>query len=95
MNVETIYQLLCGNFTYEDMGIRDRATRRFFTCNEIVKLFEGAGYSITKLSGGVHPLYTIERYKTFWDQLSAIPGVAEKQFFDTYRYLIVAQNRQG
>jgi hypothetical protein len=39
-----------------------------------------------------HPLYTTEKYKTFFDHILAIEGIPDKTFFDIYQYLIKAQN---
>jgi hypothetical protein len=58
-----------------------------------VKLFTGEGFSIKEQAGMLHPLYTTEKYKTFFDQLLSIEGLTDKQFFDIYQYLIKAQNR--
>jgi 2-polyprenyl-3-methyl-5-hydroxy-6-metoxy-1,4-benzoquinol methylase len=92
MNAETIYKLLHGDFTYGDEGIRDRTKLRFFTYKEVVKLFTGEGFSIKEQSGMAHPLYTTEKYKTFFEQLLSIEGLPDTKFFDIYQYLIKAQN---
>lgn len=42
LNISVVYDLLQGNFTYEDAGILDRTHRRFYTRKEILKLFKTA-----------------------------------------------------
>lgn len=42
LNISVVYDLLQGNFTYQDAGILDRTHRRFYTRREILKLFKTA-----------------------------------------------------
>lgn len=91
MNAEVIYSLLRGSFTYEDAGIRDETHLRFFTYQEIMKLFAGTGYQIEQTLRTILEGYATDDYREFFDQLLAIDGVAGKNQFDTYQYLVRAR----
>lgn len=90
MNAEVIYKLLHGDFTYEDLGIRDRTHLRFFTYNEIVRMFERLEYQIDTISYIKVEDGSTDVYKEFFEQLLAIDGVAERNMFDAYQYLVKA-----
>ena len=92
MNAEVIYSLLQGHFPYEEAGIRDETHLRFFTYQEIVKLFERTGYRIEAVMTTLLEGMTTDTYKKFFDQLLAIEGVADRDFFDAYQYLVRARS---
>jgi O-antigen biosynthesis protein len=46
-NISLIFNLIQGNWTYEKYGLLDATHIRFFTLNEIFKLFRGTGYNVT------------------------------------------------
>ncbi|MFJ7746490.1 class I SAM-dependent methyltransferase [Peribacillus sp. NPDC097295] len=48
-HISIIESLLSGAWTYTDAGLLDKTHYRFFTRNEIVKLFESSGYIIESL----------------------------------------------
>ena len=52
-----IHHLIEGNWTYQDEGILDRTHLRFFTFNEMEKLFNDAGYEIIKVDETLDPQY--------------------------------------
>ena len=91
MNANVIYELLHGNFAYQDSGILDRTHLRFFTKNEVVKLFSTRGYSIERLAGTAHPLESTEVHKDFFEKLLTIDGIADKNEFETIQYLVCAK----
>jgi hypothetical protein len=91
MNAEVIYNLLKGRFTYEEAGIRDMTHLRFFTYQEIMKMFVMAGYNTEQALCIVCPGCTTDDYGDFFKQLLAIDGVAPKEQFDTYQYLVRAR----
>ena len=91
MNAEVIYSLLKGRFPYEEAGIRDETHLRFFTYQEIIKLFEKTGYRIEAVMAILLEGRTTDTYKKFFEQLLAIEGVADRDFFDAYQYLVRAQ----
>ena len=46
-----IEELLKGNWSYTDAGILDKTHLRFFTRNEITKLFNNSGYEVIQFIG--------------------------------------------
>lgn len=92
MNAEVIYSLLQGRFPYEEAGIRDETHLRFFTYQEIIKLFEKTGYRIEAVMAILLEGRTTDTYKKFFEQLLAIEGVADREFFDAYQYLVRARS---
>ena len=90
MNAGVIKELLAGNFTYRDAGILDRTHLRFFTLNEIRRMFQRAGYDIDQLSTTVLPEESTKAHKDFFDRLIDIDGVASRELFDIYQFVIKA-----
>jgi O-antigen biosynthesis protein len=45
-NISLIQSLILGNWTYEKYGLLDATHIRFFTLNEIFRLFRGTGYNV-------------------------------------------------
>ena len=90
MNASVIRELLAGNFTYKDAGILDRTHLRFFTLNEIKRLFERTDYRIIDLKTTIMPKDSTDTYKEFFECLLKIDGVAPRESFDAYQYIIKA-----
>ena len=90
VNASVIYDLLHGNFTYQDAGILDRTHLRFFTLNEIKSMFDRTGYKITQLRVNVILEDSTSTHKEFFDKLLSIEGIASKELFDTYQFLVKA-----
>ncbi len=93
LNARVIHDLLHGNFTYADSGILDRTHLRFFTKNEIDKLFETRGYTIAQIKGNTFPSDSTATYGDFFDKLCSIEGVVERWQFDIIQYLLLAKKR--
>ncbi len=91
MNAEVIFSLLHGRFPYEEAGIRDVTHLRFFTCQEILKLFERTGYQIEEMLQTILEGNTTRDYSELFDRLLAIEGVADRRQFDAYQYLVRAR----
>lgn len=91
LNAPVIYELLHGNFTYQDQGVLDRTHLRFFTGKEIVKMFNERGYVITEMIGSTYPTDSTEVHKEFWDKLLSIEGVVGREYFDVMQYIVCAQ----
>lgn len=94
MYYTVILNLLQGNFRYEDAGILDRTHLRFFTYNEIMRLFQEAGFTVQsvrqkQISEGV----TAEQ-KELYDALLQLPHIAPEDNFKTYQYLVKAAPAQ-
>ena len=90
MNASVIYDLLHGNFNYQDTGILDRTHHRFFTLNEIKSMFDRTGYEISQLVANVMPENSTNTHEVFFTQLLSIQGVAPRRLFDAYQFLIRA-----
>ncbi len=93
MNAKVIYNLLCGNFTYTDSGILDKTHVRFFTLKEIIKLFEEQGFTLENIEYSVSPTESTETNIDFFKQLLQIEGIAPKEEFDAYQYLVKAKKK--
>ena len=91
MNANVVYELLHGNFTYQDAGILDRTHLRFFTKNEVIKLFQERGYKITQMIGSTHPSEAVAVHQEFFDKLLAIEGIAERGEFEIVQYIVNAE----
>jgi len=48
-HISNLYNVLGGRWTYKDMGLLDRTHFRFFTRQEIIKLFEGANLAVDEI----------------------------------------------
>ncbi len=90
MNGFVIRDLLQGNFTYQDEGILDRTHLRFFTLNEIKRMFTRCGYKITQLNTTYFPESSTKVDEEFFDKLFAIDGVAPRELFDVYQFIVKA-----
>ncbi|SFB94658.1 bifunctional glycosyltransferase/class I SAM-dependent methyltransferase [Butyrivibrio sp. YAB3001] len=91
MNAKVIYDLLRGNFEYQDSGVLDRTHLRFFTKKEVKKLFEERGYEIVEMSSLKSLTDNTDSYNAFFDKLLAIEEVADKEQFDTFQYVVCAK----
>ncbi len=91
MHYSVILDLLRGNFTYQSCGILDRTHLKFFTYNEIVKLFERLGYRIEVIKYNPFEAVLTEEDQQLLDQLTALPGLADPAQFHAYQYLVKAQ----
>ena len=65
-NVETIADLLKGNFSYSNWGIMDETHLRFFTRRSIEKMFVDAGYAVRDMRLKFDP--NCDRIMALWNQ---------------------------
>ena len=91
MNAEVIYNLLHGDFTYQNAGILDRTHLRFFTENEILRMFLNEGYEVDMIKGTISKNATTDCYKEFFDTILGLVGRDKKQLFDVYQYVVRAR----
>lgn len=89
MNITVIEDLLNGNFTYTDTGLLDRTHIHLFTYNEIVKMFEEAGYSIRNMTFA--STKTSEEQDEFIGQLLKIAPKAEEFMYKAFQYVVEAK----
>lgn len=87
MHISVMKPLLSGYWTYEDAGILDRTHLKFFTYEEIMRLFKSCGYCVGPVSATTVPIS--EEDKTLISKLASIKGVPET-WFQAYQYLITA-----
>ncbi|MCR5666138.1 MAG: methyltransferase domain-containing protein [Eubacterium sp.] len=91
---DVIYDLLQGNFTYQDYGILDRTHLRFFTQNEIFKMFSRCGYYIDQLSTTKTSQNPSERHPEFFKQLFEIRDIGiDKTQIDIFQFLVRARKQ--
>lgn len=91
MNAGIVYNILKGYFPYEKTDFTGAPRLRFFTYEEIQKLFEKTGYRIEEVLRFCLEGNTAKDYKDIFDSLLKIEGVADREQFDTYQYLIRAK----
>lgn len=89
MHFSIIRDLLYGNWTYQDAGILDKTHLRFFTKNEIIKMFNECGYS--ELNMGMNEMFTTESDISFIEQLSNLSSQELKEEYIAYQYIIKAK----
>lgn len=93
-NIELITHLLNGHWTYGNFGLLDATHIRFFTLNEIAKLFSGTGYHIINAI----PRANVKIDNNEWPKdldfgRIIIKNVTEQESIRlrTFQYLIVAE----
>ncbi len=93
LNIKVIHSLLQGNFTYQEEGILDRTHLRFFTLKEIYRLFESAGFTIQSIRSRVldEESTAVPAYGKLYGLLTAMEGVAAREQFDAYQYIVIAR----
>lgn len=94
MHYSVIHGLLHGNFTYTDMGLLDRTHIHFFTYNEILRMFERAGFSMdTVLSVGRKEEAPAE-VRQFVQGLLDLAGEKEEFMYYTFQYVVAASKKK-
>jgi len=86
MHFSNMRTLLNGNWTYTDSGILDRTHLRFFTLNELTKMFYQAGYG--KMEVGSVTTYESDDDKIFIEKLTELAKPEMKDQFSAYQYLL-------
>lgn len=88
-HISNLYKMLCGRWTYEDMGLLDRTHLRFFTKYEIINLFEGADLIVDEIRSKTLPL--AEEGMQFRDEILSLRSVhVNPEDLDTFQWLLRA-----
>lgn len=89
MHISVVRNLLAGHWTYENAGILDKTHLRFFTLNEINKMFLNAGYDSMEYQS-IESGRTEDDTKSVKALLAIVDSSLENQFF-AYQYLVSAK----
>ncbi len=88
MNIMVIKELLKGNFTYTETGLLDKTHIHFFTYNEIMKIFNEAGYSV--LDVAYTNVILGAEDEALISKLTEIQPAAEPFMYRAFQYLVIA-----
>ncbi len=97
-NVSLIKHLIDGNWTYSRYGLLDSTHIRFFTWNEIERLFQGTGFEIIKFSSLLQRDVDAEAWPQDIDMGSfVIKNVSRNEavMLFTFQYLVHAKKDNG
>lgn len=92
MHYSIVKDLLQGNWSYQEAGILDRTHIRFFTKNEIIRMFERLEYS--DLSVSYTSVEINNEDEQFIDTISYLKDSVSKDEFKAYQYLIKAKKQK-
>ncbi|MDR6883472.1 bifunctional glycosyltransferase family 2 protein/class I SAM-dependent methyltransferase [Bacillus sp. 3255] len=92
MHHSVLRGLLNGKWTYTETGIIGRDNLRFFTLEELLKLFREAGFNDIKYGSAVAPLSELD--KKWIEQLSNLSELQSSNQFMTYQYTLVASHTE-
>jgi GT2 family glycosyltransferase/tetratricopeptide (TPR) repeat protein/MoaA/NifB/PqqE/SkfB family radical SAM enzyme/glycosyltransferase involved in cell wall biosynthesis/2-polyprenyl-3-methyl-5-hydroxy-6-metoxy-1,4-benzoquinol methylase len=96
-NITIIDELIKGKWRYRDEGILDATHLRFFTLEEIERMFAGAGLSIERVERIFNPTIETSALKEEGNSISRknlkITNLTKEEFIrlSTFQYLIVAK----
>jgi 2-polyprenyl-3-methyl-5-hydroxy-6-metoxy-1,4-benzoquinol methylase len=96
-NISLILELLSGNWSYTEFGLLDATHIRFFTLNEIFKLFEGTGYKIINCASILQAQLEEDgwpRDLNFGNILLRQVTKEEAAKLYTFQYIVVAQKSE-
>nr|UWI50440.1 bifunctional glycosyltransferase family 2 protein/class I SAM-dependent methyltransferase [Clostridioides difficile] len=90
MHVSVLRNLVQGNFTYTDSGILDKTHLRFFTLNEILRMFNDSNYIIDGISATKMNLS--EADNRFIDTICKESNENVREQYECYQYIVKASN---
>ena len=88
MHISVLRNLLNGHWNYEDAGILDKTHLRFFTLNEIQKMFASANF--TDLKYATTNVQCSEAESKLMDSLADLTNSTMKSQYSAYQYLVSA-----
>ncbi|MGO1043855.1 glycosyltransferase [Clostridioides difficile] len=88
MHVSVLRHLVQGNFTYTDAGILDKTHLRFFTLNEIVRMFNDSNYTIDNVSAT--KMMISEDDNRFIDRMCKESSEDLRAQYECYQYIVKA-----
>lgn len=89
MHISIMEQLMKGNFTYTETGLLDKTHIHLFTCNEIIRMFNEAGYEVCDIVGSFVPIS--DKQKRLIDKLLACDSEAQRFMYETFQYNVKAK----
>ena len=91
MHISVMEQLLQGNFTYEEWGLLDKTHIHMFTYNEIIRIFDEAGYEIERMDSTKQPIS--DRQEKLISSLVSLGRGAERFMYEAFQYIVKARVR--
>lgn len=88
MNAGDIYELLTDSLTYNEADRSPIPQLHRFTLGSIRQLIDNSGYMISDVYTTFLPDKTTDAHDTFFDALLNIDGVACREEFDAYQFLM-------
>ncbi|GAX60008.1 SAM-dependent methyltransferase [Candidatus Scalindua japonica] len=92
--INHIINFMHGKWKYDDNGLLDATHIRFFTLNEIVKMFTGTGYNIIHCSGATNPKLNSDTWPSDFDfGKFVLKNITREEAFrfSVLQYLIIAE----
>ena len=90
MHICVVHDLIVnGNFTYQEVGLLDKTHVHLFTYNEIVKMFELAGYTIDIIKC-TQTKPNVEQAQ-FIDDIISITSENKRELYLTYQFVVRAR----
>lgn len=93
MHISVMEQLLNGNFTYTETGLLDKTHIHLFTYNEIVNMFNKAGYIIENISITQMPIS--QEQSNLIDSLLSYSNQTERFMYEAFQYQISASQNNN
>ncbi len=98
-HITVIKGLLEGRWRYESAGILDATHVRFFTLQDMLDMFDGAGFSITRLDRTFNPLLDLSKVREKGNNIDLGKAIINDLSRDevmnifTYQFLITAKKQ--
>lgn len=88
MNAGRVYELLTGRIPFEEDIPKGMARIHHFTVDTMREMIEKSGYTISDLYTTSLPDKSVDMHREFFDLILKTEGVASKEFFDIYQFLV-------